>query len=74
MTTWRENQTFIKDLNFLSFNQNKQTKTKVYTMKFTHTLALIAATMAALPTTDAVKLNQNEITAESLKESAEMSE
>ena len=27
-------------------------------MKFTHTLALIAATMAALPTTGAVKLNQ----------------
>ena len=29
-------------------------------MKFTHTLALIAATMAALPTTGAVKLNANE--------------
>ena len=28
-------------------------------MKFTNTLALIAATMAALPTTEAVKLKQD---------------
>ena len=74
MTTWRENQPFIKDRNFLNFNQNKQSKTKVYTMKFTHTLALIAATMAALPTTGAVKLDANQASAESLAAASAMAE
>ena len=40
-------------------NQNKQTKSKVYTMKLINTLAVIAATMVALPQTGAVKLKQD---------------
>ena len=59
MTTWRENYPFIKDQNLLQINQNKQTKSKVYTMKLINTLAVIAATMVALPSTGAVKLKQD---------------
>ena len=59
MTTWREIQPFIKDQNLLQINQNKQTKSKVYTMKLINTLAVIAATMVALPQTGAIKLKQD---------------
>ena len=59
MTTWREIQPFIKDQNLLQINQNKQTKSKVYTMKLINTLAVIAATMVALPRTGAIKLKQD---------------
>ena len=50
--------TLYKGPEFLHVNQNKQTKTKVYTMKFINTLALIAATMAL--STEAVKLQNRD--------------
>ena len=46
--------TLYKGPEFSYVNQNKQTKTKVYTMKLINTLALIAATMAL--STEAIKL------------------
>ena len=39
--------------------EKQQTKSKVYTMKLINSLAVIAATMVALPSTGAVKLKQD---------------